>query len=126
VLFPLALLQSSEDTSEAMINAEHAVRLAPWHGFSVGALAGLLSLAGETQRADELIETLAAGSAARLSAAIIFHLVRREPDQAADWAEKAIAEREPNVPLLVRVELVRRHPRWIALARSMNFPDYVI
>jgi len=126
VLFPLALLQSSEDTSEALINAEHAVRLAPWHGFSVGVLAGLLSLAGETQRADELIETLTADTAARLSAAIIFHLVRREPDQAADWAEKAIAEREPNVPLLVRVELVRRHPRWIALARSMNFPDYVI
>jgi hypothetical protein len=120
------MLQSKEDMSEAMTRAEQACRLAPWHGYSVGALAGLLSLAGETRRSDELLATLVTSSAARLSAAIIFHLVRREPDKAADWAEKAIAEREPNLPLIVRVELVQRHPRWVALARTLNFADQPI
>ena len=33
VLFPLALLQSKLDMSEAMTSAEQAYRLAPWHGF---------------------------------------------------------------------------------------------
>jgi hypothetical protein len=46
VLFPLALLQSSEDTSEALINAEHAVRLAPWHGFTTPLLMSFVALLG--------------------------------------------------------------------------------
>jgi eukaryotic-like serine/threonine-protein kinase len=126
VLFPLAMFQSKLDMSEAMTSAEQAYRLAPWHGFSVGALAGLLSLAGETRRSEELLATLAGNSAGRLSAATVFHIVRREPEQAADWVEKAIIERELNMPLIVRVELVHRHPRWIALARTLNFPDHAI
>jgi len=37
-----------------------------------------------------------------------------------------MAEREPNLPLIVRLELGQRHPRWVGLARVLNFPDQAI
>jgi hypothetical protein len=49
-----------------------------------------------------------------------------EIDVAADWAEKAIAQRHPMITLYLRLPLaaaLRASPRWSALAQMMNLPD---
>jgi hypothetical protein len=57
-----------------------------------------------------------------------YHLVRSEIDAAADWAEKAIRQREPLVIYLLLVSLaeeLRRSSRWPALAKMMNLPQSI-
>lgn len=59
-------------------------------------------------------------------ARLCFHLVRREFDVAADWAEKAVEARNPNVfGLVVRVfeRALRKSPRWPALLKKMNLAE---
>jgi len=50
-----------------------------------------------------------------------YHLICLEIDQAADWIEKAIDERDPRVTFLIR--FMRTSSRWPALAEKMNLPE---
>jgi hypothetical protein len=55
-----------------------------------------------------------------------FHAMCGEPDQAADWAEKAIEQRHPMVPALLRTysgKVLRSSPRWPSLLRILNLPE---
>ena len=52
---------------------------------------------------------------------MFFHLLCGEIDQAADWFEKAIEQRDPAMPTLGY--RFRSSPRWPALAKMMNLPQ---
>jgi hypothetical protein len=51
----------------------------------------------------------------------VFHALSGELDQAADWAEQAIAERYPEFVKILG-PLLLGSPRWPALAKLMNLP----
>jgi TolB-like protein/predicted Zn-dependent protease len=87
-----------------------------------GQLAALLARAGATSRAETLIEGLKSrtepGAATGLA---VFHAMCGEFDRAAEWAERAIEERYPE---LVKVlwPLLRSTAVWPPLAKQMNLP----
>jgi TolB-like protein len=110
---------------EAIDPAERAFALAPWSSNTAGALAGLLRLRGDTRRAEETLGKLAGQSAGSPIGFVIFHLLCSEPDKAADWAEKAIEQRDPRIATTLRLfpRIWRSSPRWPALARQMNLSD---
>jgi hypothetical protein len=51
----------------------------------------------------------------------MFHALRGEFDQAAEWAERAIEERHPNLVTML-APLLRPSPQWSASAKLMNLP----
>jgi serine/threonine-protein kinase len=110
---------------EAIDFAERAFVLAPWSSNTAGALAAVLRLKGDTRRAEEILGKLAGLSLGSPLGFVIFHLLCSEPDQAADWAEKAIEQRDPRIPGTLRLfpRIWRSSPRWPALARQMNLRD---
>ena len=61
-----------------------------------------------------------------LGALAVFHALCGDADQAADWFEKAIEQRDPAVVGYLRTPLMRilrSSPRWPALAKQMNLPE---
>jgi serine/threonine protein kinase/Tfp pilus assembly protein PilF len=108
---------------EAIEFAEKAYVSAPWSTNTAGALAGLLKLRGDTHRAEEIFGKLGDGPSCGAPVGfVIFHLLCSEPDKAADWAEKAIEQRDPRIAGTLRLfgTIWRSSPRWPALARQMN------
>jgi serine/threonine-protein kinase len=111
--------------SEAITFAERAYALAPWSTNTVGTLAGLLRVSGDTNRAEEVLRRLGAGDTYGGPVGfVLFHLLCSEPDKAADWAEKAIAQRDPRITVTLSFfgKIWRSHPRSASLARRMNLP----
>jgi hypothetical protein len=56
---------------------------------------------------------------------MIFHTICDEVDTAADWCEKAIEERDSEIPYMLQSALgepLRASPRWPKLALLMNLP----
>jgi len=107
---------------EALALTERAYVLTPWANAIAGQLAALLVHAGDTSRADALIEKLRTGKAYGAPAGMaVFHALCGEFDQAAEWAEQAIAERYPEF-VKVLGPLLRPTPQWPALAKLMNLP----
>jgi len=112
---------------EALYHAEKAYALAPWAN-NIGVLAGVLKLLRNAPRCEELLEKLGDGrSYGAPIGFVIFHLLCSEPDKAADWAEKAIEQRDPRIAITLRLfdRIWRSSPRWLALARQMNLRDIV-
>jgi serine/threonine protein kinase len=112
---------------EALHYAEKAYALAP-NANNIGALAGVLKLRGNSRRAEEMLEKLGDGrSHGAPIGFVIFYLLCSEPDKAADWAEKAIEQRDPRIAITLRLfgTVWRSSPRWPALARQMNLRDMV-
>lgn len=93
------------DWENALATAERTHTLAPSHARATGILAGVLSRVGQTERAATLRETARSQAAFGM---VLYHLVRREGDFAADWYEKAIEEREPFAVIYARSNLL--HP----------------
>jgi hypothetical protein len=87
----------------------------------------LLRLRGDTRRAEETLGKLDGQSVGSPVGFVTFHLLCSEPDKAADWAEKAIEQRDPRIPGTLRLfpRIWRYSPRWPALARQMNVRDMV-
>ena len=113
---------------EALDYAEKAHAVAPWATSNTGLLAGVLKLHGDVRRADEMLEELGDGrSYGGPIGFVIFHLVCSQPDRAADWAEKAIQQRDPRIAVTLRLfaPILRSSPRWPALAKQMNLRDMV-
>jgi eukaryotic-like serine/threonine-protein kinase len=108
--------------AEATVSAEKAHMLMPWNTLGVGLLAGLKARAGDAARAEELLVRLepSESSGAPVGWAM-YHLARLETDQAAEWAGKAIAQRDFGPSLLF--PYLRTSSRWPALERMMNFPE---
>jgi len=109
--------------SEALAAAEKAYQLAPWHPNVMGVLAGTLVRAGDSKRAEGLVQRLRQAPA---MAILLYHLLCLEVDAAADSFEKAIEQRHPMlVPLLgfPSTEQLRSSPRWPGLMTMMNLPE---
>ncbi|MBZ5635857.1 MAG: hypothetical protein LAO55_22225 [Acidobacteriia bacterium] len=113
--------------AEALVAAERAHQHAPWHARVIGLLAGLLVQAGERSRGEALIAQLRAPD--RLVAPggmVAYHLICSEIDEAADWYEKAIEQRDPILIPWLRLPLanqLRASPRWPKIAAMMNLPE---
>jgi serine/threonine-protein kinase len=111
--------------AEARAFAEKACSLAPWTKLLRGLFAGLLMRAGETSRASDVLAILGDGRTYRDPLGFIFyHLILGQVEQAADWVEKAIEQRDTAIYFLrfpVGAPL-RSSARWPALARMMNLP----
>jgi TolB-like protein/Tfp pilus assembly protein PilF len=117
------------ELAEALACAEKVYSVAAPVPNAIGLLAGVLALSGDTGRAEAILEKLRPGGAyGAPRGLVIFHLLCGEVQRAADWAEKAIEERDPIMLVILRLPLgkaLRSSPRWPALARMMNLPEAV-
>jgi TolB-like protein/tetratricopeptide (TPR) repeat protein len=116
--------------AEAFGTAETAYNLAPWNKGTAGLFAGSLMRAGETSRADELLQKLLPEDAYGAPIGrLLFHLVCSEPDRAADWAEKAREQRDPRLIFVIALlrapsrNIFRCDHKWSALAHALNVPS---
>jgi hypothetical protein len=86
----------------------------------------LLRHNGDDAESQSLVRTLGSGEAvgdARAHA--LFHLLCGEIDQGADWAEKAIEQRDMSMMLYLRFAVsrgLRASHRWPKIAGMMNLP----
>jgi tetratricopeptide (TPR) repeat protein len=110
---------------EALALTERAHRITPWSKTVMGQLAALLDRAGDRTRVDALLKTLGTGEAYGASTGLaIFHAMKGDFDQAAEWAARGIAQRFlPQIYVIA--PLLRSHRQWPALARLMNLPSTV-
>jgi tetratricopeptide (TPR) repeat protein len=107
---------------EALTLTEKAHALMPWANPIVGQLAGLRFRAGAMSQAHALLETLGPGTAYGAPAGLaVFHAMCGDFDRAAEWTERAIAERYPPLVAILG-PLLQSSPRWPALAKLMNLP----
>jgi tetratricopeptide (TPR) repeat protein len=112
---------------EALALAERASTVAPGNAGSIGVLAGVLWRKGDLSRAEGLIQKLGDGTAYGAPMGLfVFNLVRSEMDEAAEWAAKAIEQRDPNTLPGVcgpnRKDL-QASGHWPALVRLLNLPE---
>jgi len=113
--------------AEAFAAAERAYSLAPRIPRNAGFLAGVLARTGDVSRAQAVLSKLGSGEAPGVPIALaVYHLLCGEIDQAANWVEKAIEQREPGILFLLRQPLaqtLRSSQRWPALAKMMNLAE---
>ena len=110
---------------DALIEAEEAYRLAPWHARALGVLAAVWTRLG---RADEASGLLTALTSAAPFGMMLYHLLVSDIEAAADWYEKSIQQRETFAVVYFRAPILkslRESPRWPALAKMMNLPESV-
>jgi eukaryotic-like serine/threonine-protein kinase len=107
---------------EALALTERAHVVTPWSCTVMGQLAALLDRAGDRTRTDALLETLGTGEAYGASTGLaIFHAMKGDGEQAAEWAARGIAQR--FLPLVYMIApLLRSQRQWPALARLLNLP----
>jgi tetratricopeptide (TPR) repeat protein len=107
---------------EALALTEKAYAVTPWANAIAGQLAALLVRTGAKSRAEALIEKLRPGKAYGAPTGMaVFHAMRGEFDQAAEWAERAIEERYPEFVKILG-PLLKPTPCWPALEKLMNLP----
>ena len=105
--------------------AEGALQASQNHPMCGGLLAAVLVRTGEKEQADRL---LGDQNQATPGALVIYHLLCSETEAAADWYEKAIAQKDPVAAVWAASELfkpLRESPRWPAIAKRLNLPDGV-
>ncbi len=107
---------------EALVLTEKAYASMPWSALIVGQLAAILFRTGAENRAGALIETLQPGTASGAPNGLaVFHALCGDLGQAAQWAERAIEQRD--MPLVHNLgPFLCSTPWWPALARRMNLP----
>jgi len=114
---------------EALTAAERAFGLASWSATTKGLFGGLLRCAGEANRANELHDELLAGEQYGAPMGLcLFHLCRSEIEHAAEWAERAVEQRDTKIILLMglmrafRPNILHSNSRWSAIARTLGIP----
>jgi tetratricopeptide (TPR) repeat protein len=104
--------------------ARKAWALAPLAPLNIALRAASLKSMGRGGAARKLLAGLASEDACQVPMArSVYHLICSEMDEAADWAEKAIAQREPTIVGFLRSPVakdLRASPRWAAIARMTN------
>ena len=117
-----AICAEQGHSEEALALSERAHRVVPWSHTVVGQLAALLDRVGDRKRADALLETLGMGEAYGAATGLaIFHAMRGDHEQAAEWAARGIAQRFlPQIYIIA--PLLRSQRQWRPLARLMNLP----
>jgi len=108
--------------AEAIEALENAHRVVPHDGLVSGIMAGALARVGDKLRAEEVIGQM--GETPRpIFGRALYHVLCGDIDEAADWYERAIEEREPFALVFAKGPLTRdfrqsRH--WPRLAKMMN------
>jgi eukaryotic-like serine/threonine-protein kinase len=129
--FPTYNLQAFDYTwgppEEALALAERGHQLSPYFSPAVGSFAGLLTRAGQHERAKQVLQELDdTERSGRCCAFTIYHLLCGNLEQAVEWTEKAIEQQEQMVTMLLLPTpwgpMLRRSPRWPVLARKLNLP----
>jgi serine/threonine-protein kinase len=117
-----AVCAQQGNSEEAIALTERAHVVTPWSHTVVGQLAALLDRAGDRTRTGALLETLGTGEAYGASTGLaIFHAMRGDAEQAAEWAARGIAQR--FLPLVYMLApLLKSQRQWPALARLLNLP----
>jgi TolB-like protein/tetratricopeptide (TPR) repeat protein len=111
---------------QALPFARSIATLAPWFGLGVGHYAGLLVRVGQIEKGREVAQTLGRGE--RYGAAMglaMFHLRCEELDQATNWFERAIENRDSTAAVYLQGaagEPLRASPHWSKLAALMRLP----
>jgi TolB-like protein/predicted Ser/Thr protein kinase len=118
---------AQEMYEEALACAERSYLLAPWYKPSIAMLAGLLARKGLTIRVQELLMKLGSRQEYGVPFSLAeFHLLCGEIDKAADWLEKAIAQRHPLILFWMALphwKVLKSSPRWPALMKLLNLPE---
>jgi tetratricopeptide (TPR) repeat protein len=114
---------------QALPAAEKAYSLAPWSTTTRGLLAGILRCTGATNPGHELQPELFPqdqyGTAMGLT---LFHVGCSEMEQAANWAERAIEQRDSRMILFMglmrafQTNMLRRDTTWSAIAAKIGIP----
>ena len=111
---------------QALVAAERAHKVAPWNSSSVAILAGLRKRTGDVAAAEALVSQFGDGS--QYGAPIgyaLYHALCDQPGPAAEWLEKAIAQRDPRVFVFLHLppgKMWQASSRWPAIARLLNLP----
>jgi tetratricopeptide (TPR) repeat protein len=111
---------------EAIVFADKAHAAAPWSTNMIGVLAGILALSGNMKRAEEILQTFGDHQAYGVPGGLfLFHVLCSETEKALYWGEKAIEQRDPRMPIYLRVfeKPLRSSTSWQALAKMMNLPE---
>jgi serine/threonine-protein kinase len=107
--------------------AEKFHSLAPWYPTAIGYLAGMLMRAGDTARARQLLSQIESGREyLQPLGLVVYYILIRDVEKAADWMERAIQQRVPGVTIHRLIPIfaaLRASPRWPALAKLMNLPE---
>jgi TolB-like protein/Flp pilus assembly protein TadD/predicted Ser/Thr protein kinase len=115
------------DLAEGIKIARRAHAVGPWLSDPPGVLAALLRRNGEEVESKSLANELGSGEApgdARAHA--IFHLLCGDIEQGADWAEKAIEQRDASMMYYLRFVVckqLRASARWPKIAKMINLPE---
>ena len=112
-------------SAEALAYTEQGIAVAPWFLPNIGLLAGVLARNGDRERAREVLRRLTDGQAYGAACGFaIYHCLCSEVEQAAQWMEKAIAQKHQMVSMLLLSPpygpMLRASSRWPTLARMMN------
>ena len=114
------------DLKDALKIARRAYAIAPWYPDAIAVLAALTRREGAVAESHSLTQALGAGATAGgATVHALFHLLCGEVDLGADWAEKAIKERDLTITLYLRFVVakeLRASHRWPAIAKLMNLP----
>ena len=100
---------------------------APWSPEAIATLAAFLRLNADERGAQASLADLGPGDAYGASRGFaLYHLFCGELDKAADWVEKAIAQRDLGMMFYVRLivaKKLRASSYWPKLAKMMNLPE---
>jgi len=114
---------------EGLTAAETAHSMAPWSTTTRGLLGGLLRRTGEANRANELHDELRTGDQYGAAMGLaLFHVGCLETVQAAEWAARAVEQRDTRMILFMgllrasRPNMVASDPRWSSIARTIGIP----
>jgi len=125
-LVSMAMIYADKgDLRQALKIARRAFAIGPWSPDTPGVLAGLTRRNGE-EVDSSLLKALGSGQTpgdARSHA--LYHLLSGEVDQGADWAEKAIDERDASMMVYLRFVVskgLRASHRWPKMAKMLNLP----
>jgi serine/threonine protein kinase len=114
------------DLREAIKTARRAHAVGPWLPDSPAVLAALLRRSGEEVESKSLANELGSGEVPGYGRAhAVFHLLCGDIEQGADWAEKAIEQRDGSMMYYLRFVVskgLRASHRWPKIAKMINLP----
>jgi tetratricopeptide (TPR) repeat protein len=124
----LAMLHADRGAlQDALLDARRAYAVGPWYPDAIAILSASPRKNGEEREAQELLQGLGPGDAVGVSRAhATFHLLCGEVDRGADWAEKAIEQRDVSMMFYLRFlvsKQLRAGARWPKIAKMMNLPE---
>jgi tetratricopeptide (TPR) repeat protein len=107
---------------DAADTLREAYRLTPQDGLVIGTLAGVLRRMGDRSEA-EVIMRSAGGQLLPVIGHVLYHALAHEIDEAAEWYDRAIAERDPFALIFAPSQVVhelRQSSHWPRLAARMH------